>query len=267
MIVVATTDLDVNAVQLQLSELGATPIDLVAPSKTRRLILATAATEADAHRVANQLREAGLLSVVRPDGGARLEGWRSRTKPITFADRLSVCLAWSEHERANLPALIELGHGGFGAGDHPTTALLIDQLIQRILGQERVLDVGCGSGILGLGALKLGASDLVAVDIDSAAVDATQRHAVLNDLAHQVEATAAPLPDLRGPFDVVLANIARAGIVELATELVGHVAPGGWLAVSGISPSQCSQVADFLRPLIEVERCTSGDWSALVLAR
>ena len=66
-------------------------------------------------------------------------------------------------------------------------------------------------------------------------------------------------------FDVVMANIGRAAIVEVAPQLVQHVSPGGWLAVSGISPTQCSQVADFLRPLVEVGRHTSGEWSALVL--
>ena len=82
-----------------------------------------------------------------------------------------------------------------------------------------------------------------------------------------MEATLAVLGDIGGTFDVVLANVARAGIVELAPELVSHVSPDGWLAVSGISPSQCSQVAGFLGPLAEVERRTSGEWSTLVLAR
>ena len=139
-------------------------------------------------------------------------------------------------------------------------------LVERIAGGERVLDVGCGSGILGLCALKLGAAGVVAGDVKPDAFEAARRNAGINGLGRRLEATLAPLVDIDGPFDVVLANIARAGIVELAPELVSHVSPDGWLAVGGISPSQCSQVVDFLQPLVEVERRTSGEWSTVVLA-
>ena len=83
----------------------------------------------------------------------------------------------------------------------------------------------------------------------------------------RMEATLTPLGGIEGSFDVVVANIARAGIVELASELVAHVSPDGWLAVGGISPSQCDQVAGFLLPLTEVGRRASGEWATLVLAR
>ena len=88
-----------------------------------------------------------------------------------------------------------------------------------------------------------------------------------DDLAGRVEAMLAPPSRIDGTFDVVLANIARAGIVELASELVSRVSPGGWLAAGGISPSQCSQVVGFLHPLVEVGRRTFGEWSTVVLAR
>ena len=107
----------------------------------------------------------------------------------------------------------------------------------------------------------------MAVDVEPDAVEAARRNAQVNGMDRRMEATLAPLGDIGGTFDVVLANIARAAIVELASELVSHVSPDGWLAVSGISPSQCAPVADFLRPLAEVERRTSGEWSTLVLAR
>lgn len=71
----------------------------------------------------------------------------------------------------------------------------------------------------------------------------------------------------KGP--IVMAANARSGqpAVELAPELVAHVSPGGWIAVGGISPPQCSQVVDFLHSLVEVERATAGEWSSLVLAK
>ena len=106
---------------------------------------------------------------------------------------------------------------------------------------------------------------MVAVDIKAEAVDATRRNAALNGMDGRVEATVAPLGELGGTFEIVLANIGRAAVVELAPQLVERLSPGGWLAVSGISPPQCSLVAGFLRPLVELARRTSGEWSVVVL--
>ncbi len=266
-IVVVATREEVAGVRARLGELGVRASRVVAPSDTRRLVLATVDDEWEAERLTVALRAEGRLAVTRPDGGPRLVEWMRYTLPITFGERLSVCFAWSEHDRSDLAGLIELGTGGFGNGQHPSTRLLIEQLMGRIKGGERVLDVGCGSGVLGLCALRLGASRVVAVDIKAAAVEATRRNAALNEMDQRVEANFAPLGEIEGAFDVVVANIGRAGIVELAPELIRLVSPGGWLAGSGISPSQCSLVAEFLRPLVELERRTSGEWSALVVAR
>jgi ribosomal protein L11 methyltransferase len=258
----------VAAVQARLRGSGVGAVHVVAPGdarRARRLVLATVDDESEAERLAVALRAEGRPAVTRPDGGPRLEAWMRHTRPITFGARLSICFAWSEHDRGAQSTSIELGAGGFGSGRHPSTALLIEQLLQRITGCERVLDVGCGSGVLGLCALGLGASCVVATDIKADAIEATRRNAALNGMARRVEATPAPLSEIEGTFDVVVANVGRAALVELAPELVPRVSPGGWIAVSGISPSQCSLVAGFLRPLVELERPTSGEWAGLVL--
>ena len=266
-VVVVTTEDDLAVVRGSLGERGVGAVQVVAPSDTRRLVLAAVDDEWDAHRLAATLRAAGRSAVTRPDGGVRLEAWMRHTRPIRFGERLSVCFAWSEHDRGDLSGLIELGAGGFGSGQHPSTRLLIELLMEGIRGGERVLDVGCGSGVLGLCALELGASRVAAIDMKQDAVDATRRNAAVNGMGERVRATAAPLAEIEDAFDVVVANIGRAGLVELAPELVERVSPGGLLAVSGISSSQASLVAGFLRPLVELERRTSGEWSALVLTR
>lgn len=265
-IVVATTRAELDEVCGRLRALGARPIDVVAPGDIRRVVLA-AVDDRSAASIAAALRAEGLMAVTRPDGGAALQKWLRDTAPVMFGDRLSVCPAWSEHERGDLPGLVELGLGGFGNGRHPTTRQIIEELVERIVGGERVLDVGCGSGILALCALRLGAAEAVAVDIDPAAVEATRRNAALNNLADRLTVTQAPLGDIDGPFDTVLANVARAGIVELASELVSHVSLAGWLAVGGLSPTQLTQAAGFLQPLVEVGSRASGEWATLVLAR
>ena len=267
MIAVATTEDGLDGVRGRLRTLGLRSVEVVAPSDARRVVLAEVDDEWSMAGVAAALRAEGVMAVTRPDRGAALEVWSQDARPITFGERLSVCPAWSEHDRSDVPGLIELGPGGFGNGRHPTTRELIEVLVERIAGGERVLDVGCGSGILGLCALRLGAASVVAVDVQPDAVEAARRNSGINGMAGRLEATLDPLGDIGGPFDAVLANIARAGIAELAWELVSHVSLHGWLAVGGISPSQCAQIVDFLHPLIEVERRTSGEWSTLVLAR
>ncbi len=263
---VATTEGGLGAACDRLRALGAHAVEVVAPGDVRRVVLAAMDEGSEAGLVA-ALRAEGLTAVMRPDGGAALQKWLRDTRPVTVDGRLSVCRAWSEHDRSDLPGLIELGPGGFGDGRHPTTRQILEELADRIGGGERVLDVGCGSGILGLCALKLGAASVTAVDVKPEAVEAARRNARLNGMGRHLEVALARLEDIDDRFDVVLANIARAGIVELASELVSHTAPGGWLAVGGISPSQCVQVVDFLKPLVEVSRRASGDWSTLVLSR
>ena len=265
-IAVATTDDELSGVDDRLRALGASVIEVAAPSDTRRVVL-VAVDEGGATGLVAALRAEGLMAVTRPDGGAALQKWLRDTAPVTFGKRLSVCRVWSEHDRGDLPGLVELGPGGFGDGRHPTTRLIIDELVERVAGGERVLDVGCGSGVLGLCALRLGAAAVVAVDIDARAVEAARLNARINGMSHRMEATSAPLGDIEGAFEAVVANIARAGIVELAPELSPRVSPHGWLVVGGISPSQCSQVAGFLRPLTEVARRTSGEWATLVLSK
>jgi len=266
-IVVAATENTVARTRDRLRALGVTDVQVAAPSAARRLVLATVTDAWEAERIVAALRAAGELAVSRPDSGVRLEEWRRHTAPRTFAERLTLAFAWSEHDRHGLPGVIELGLGGFGSGQHPSTRLLIEELLARIAGGERVLDVGCGSGVLGLGALALGASHLTAVDLKPDAVDATRRNAALNGMGERVEATTAPLARLDVPFDVVVANVGRAAIVELAPELRRLLAPGGWLAVSGFEPSLASPVAGFLRPLVEVGRRTDGGWTALVMGK
>ena len=220
-----------------------------------------------AGRLAELLRDEGYAAVARPADGPEREAWMRHTQPVTIGGRLTVCFAWSEHGGDDSLGLIQLGPGGFGNGEHPTTRMLLEVLIERLRGGERVLDVGCGSGVLGLGALELGAAHVTAIDLKPAAIAATLRNAALNAMEQRVDAGVQPLDTIAGSFDAIVANIGRGASVELAPQLLRLLAPGGWLAVSGISPPQCSLVAGFLRPLVVVDQRTSGEWAAVVFAR
>jgi ribosomal protein L11 methylase PrmA len=263
-VVVATAPGEVERVQQRLCELGVSGAHVVSPSDTRRLVLAPVEDDGDAEHLAMTLRSEGMLAVARAERGPRLEAWTQHTRPVTFGERLAVCFAWSEHDRPDVSRLIEIGAGGWSA-QHPSTRLLVEQLLARVAGGERVLDVGCGSGVLGLCAVALGAERVIAIDIKESAVDATRRNAALNGLDRHVEVAIGPLQDLEGTFDIVLANVGRAALVELGPHLVQRLSTEGWIAASGISPSQCSLVAGFLNPLVEVERQVSGEWATVIL--
>jgi ribosomal protein L11 methyltransferase len=268
LLILATEEDDLPRARSRLVDLGLSPAEVVAPSDVHRLLLASVDNEPEPGRLVARLRAEGRPAVLRPGGGAPLEGWRRHTRPIDIGGRLTLCFVWSEHDRRGAPNLIELDpDGGFGTGAHPTTALLLEELVARIRGGERVLDVGCGSGVLGLCALRLGAASALGVDIDADAIQATRRNAELNRLGSRMEATLGRLQEVEGVFDVVLANIGRAALVELAPELKARLAPNGWLAVSGISPTQCSLAAALLAPLEVLEQRTTPEWSAVLLVR
>jgi ribosomal protein L11 methyltransferase len=268
-VVLATTEDGLPEAKEQLAALGL-PVEGLAtqaPSDTRRLILIPTDDDAQAACLVARLRAEGRHAVMRSEAGPRLDSWVRHTEPVAVGDRLTICFVWSEHDRRGLPNLLEIDPGGgFGAGAHPATRLVLEELVARITGGERVLDVGCGSGVLALSALRLGASSAVGVDIDPPAIEATTRNAALNGFADRVVAANAPLAEIDGTFDVVVANIGWAPIVELAADLTARVAPGGWLAVSGITAAHSSRVIAALRPLEVIGQRTEDEWTALVLA-
>ncbi|MDR0275118.1 MAG: 50S ribosomal protein L11 methyltransferase [Burkholderiaceae bacterium] len=150
----------------------------------------------------------------------------------------------------------------FGTGAHPTTRMCLRWLAGRDLRGRRVLDYGCGSGILAIGAALLGAREVMAVDIDPAAVQATQANAQANGVTLQ-----AGLPELAaGAFDVVLANILAAPLKLLAPLLAGHVAAGGHLALAGLLERQTAELQAAYAPWLPLQVADTQDGWALLTA-
>ena len=189
-----------------------------------------------------ELRADGHAAVLGPPDEAHAVGWQSRNRAVLVGGKLAVCFPWADTDAS---AVVEIDPGeAFGAGTHPSTRLLAGWLAECITGGERVLDVGCGSGVLTLVAARLGAAEAVGIDIEPAAVSAAESNARRNGLDDVTAFSTAAVGEAGlGTFDVVVANINADVLVPLAGDIAERVAPGGRLAISGISAAQTSSVA------------------------
>ena len=157
-------------------------------------------------------------------------------------------------------------HMAFGTGTHETTRMICRQLLNMPLEGKRVLDCGCGTGILGICALKLGADSCVGYDIDEWSTDNTRHNAVINRVDDRLEALcgdATLLCSYAPEFDVVLANINRNILLQDMEHFVRVMAPGATLILSGFYQADCQMLADkaLTLGLHPVTTTTDGDWA------
>ena len=248
--------------------------------------LDAAAATAAAQRARRDLR--GVAAIAEPtispvaDTDWR-ESYKLHFKPWHFG-RMHWVPVW-ERDSYVLPAddaLVLLDPGmAFGTGNHETTRLCCERLVayadQRraargSLDGLRVIDAGCGSGILAISAVKLGFAAVAGFDNDPEAVAVSRENATLNGATGQVEFFVGNLiTGLQGrQADVVMANILANVLREFARELVAAVAPGGWLVLSGILATEIEAVRrEFatVAPGWALESRTMGEWSDLKLVR
>jgi ribosomal protein L11 methyltransferase len=265
LVVVAARRDDANAALVALAAHGAGPVEEQSMGCDRVLVYGRFAGEASARGAVVALRDAGWPAVVRPLAGGHLTAWRNHTRPIDVAGRVWVCFPWSEFDRGQAPAVVEIDPGrAFGTGAHPSTRLLMVELAVRLAGGESVLDVGCGSGVLAVTAARLGAGTVVATDLNDEALVATRANAARNEVAGRIETSASSVEDLEAVFDVIVANIGAATLIELAPSIQPRLAAGGWLGLSGLSPAQVSKVAAAYDRVQVASLPTEEDWAAVV---
>ena len=191
---------------------------------------------------------------------------QSQFTPVEITSSFWIVPTWHEPP-AQATTVIRLDPGlAFGTGTHPTTRmclrwLAVSQADHGPLG--RVLDYGCGSGILAIGAAKFGAVDIDAVDIDEAAVQSTHANAEANHVVLN-----AGLPDKAlGAYQTVLANILATPLKVLAPLLCAHVAPGGHLVLAGILERQAAELKTTYAPYCALQVHDSEDGWILMTAR
>ncbi len=192
--------------------------------------------------------------------------WLNDFGPMKFGSRLWICPGDSSVDDHDA-VVVRLDPGlAFGTGTHATTALCLDWLDGLNLQGTTVLDVGCGSGVLAIAALSLGCERAVAMDIDPQAIRATVENALNNDVRDHLMVTNHS-NGIAGEFDVVIANILAAPLIDMAALIAGHVNAGCLLALSGILSEQVDEVLEAYRPWIEFDETVSREQGGQTWAR
>ncbi|NDY96449.1 50S ribosomal protein L11 methyltransferase [Wenzhouxiangella limi] len=195
--------------------------------------------------------------------------WMDRYRPMQFGHGLWICPSHVDPDPA-WPLVIKLDPGlAFGSGTHPTTALCLEWIAALEPDIERVIDFGCGSGVLAIAAALKGAREVIAIDHDPQALSATLENARRNAVADRITAIAPlALNDrmARGETaQLVVANILARPLIDLAPTLAHRVEPGGALVLSGILPEQAEAVAEAYRSLDPQPTITQRDgWVRIV---
>ncbi len=259
-------------VELELWELGATGLEERDSTTIERgppgghsVVLASFPDEAAAHRALEALRSDHDVDLVYVDGRNWAVEWRRGFRSQRIGERLLLRPSWEPVDGGTDDVVVAIDpENAFGSGDHETTRLVLRVIERRIAGGERVLDVGCGSGVLSIAALKLGALEADAIDVETNAIATAHRNASLNGV-ERMRASTRPLTELDQTYGIVLANIETRVLVPMAEPLCARVAPGGFLVVSGVLRSERDELLRAFSSMRLDEALEEGEWCAFVL--
>ncbi len=198
-------------------------------------------------------------------------GWKARIPVLHLGERVVIKPSWRTYVPRADEIVLEMDPGlAFGTGMHPTTQLCVAMLEATVRPGMRVLDVGTGTGILAMVAARLGAGEVVAVDTDADAVTAARRNFRANGVLSRIRLAHGSLPQAKGRFDVVVANILAPVIRAMVEEgLATRLRPQGTLIASGILVEQAPAVEATMarHGLRVVEQREQEDWVALRAVR
>ena len=227
------------------------------------------------HQRVAKLREYGLnpgendVSAATVDNQQWVTVWQKYYHPLRVTDQLTIVPQWEEYEPADpKEKLIFLDPGmAFGTGTHPTTRLMLEALEKTIVGNEYVIDVGTGSGVLSIAAKHLGAGKVDAYDIDEVAVNSAKKNLALNPIAKDVKVGVNSLLDgIHTQADLIVANILAEIIVPLIPQAYENLKPGGKFLVSGIIDDKAPLIRQKLQEqgfIIDDEQ-QMKDWHGMI---
>ena len=239
--------------------------DMLAMVKSEMAELSALDTEKKFGRLACE------LSNVREEDWAN--NWKQYFKPLTVGDKLVIKPSWEEYEGTEDRTVLEIDpESSFGTGQHNTTQLCLELLETNLSENDRVLDIGCGSGILSIAALLLGAKDACAVDIDLNSVKIASQNAAKNNISpdRYVTYDGNIISDeklrekIGGGYQLITANIVADVLIAMAPIFGQFLVPHGRIIISGIIIERCSEVMEAMENngFIRTELRESGGWAA-----
>lgn len=217
-----------------------------------------------------RLSAEGIEHTIRSDScdvESCLVNWRKYFKPIPVGQKILIRPIWRDDYEAGDRVVLNLEPGlAFGTGTHETTRLCLEALEKYVRKDSRMLDVGCGSGILSVAGLLLGAESAVGIDIDEMAVKASVENARLNHVEERYTGIRGNLADrVDGVYDVITANIVADAIIMLSGDIEKHMDERSVYIMSGIIDSRLQDVLDALpENMTVVEQLEEKGWLCLV---
>lgn len=214
----------------------------------------------------------GSLETVKRivDGDDWIEIWRKHYRPMQFG-KVWVCPEWLEKEVSDDKIKVRIDSNmAFGTGEHETTSMVIEMMQEYIKPSDTVIDVGCGSGILGIAAVKLGAAHAILTDIDFVAVKSAEHNCKLNDVADKTKvALSNLLDDTSVKGDLIVANITAEVLGILAKSILKNVKDNGIIIMSGIIHSRYEYVLKTYSELgfTLIEKRQKGEWIAMAMKK
>ncbi len=207
-----------------------------------------------------------------PDWG---EQWKKYFKPIRVSNNIIVKPTWERYAPSSRDIVIEIDPGmAFGTGQHASTRMCIEAL-EDVIMQDRsvqnwkVLDVGCGTGILGITAAKLGAGDVICLDIDKKATEIAAENAAINLVSDRLHIVSKDAITINEPRNLIIANLTSKLLLKLRQHLTLLLEPEGYMIISGIIEQDSKEIEEnfLVAPLIQSKVIKEKEWVCYVLRK
>jgi ribosomal protein L11 methyltransferase len=203
------------------------------------------------------------------------EQWKKYFKPLRVTRSIVIKPTWERYQATSRDTVIDIDPGmAFGTGQHPSTWMCLEALEEILLKDRsfrewRVLDVGTGTGILGIAAAKLGAKSVMCVDIDPQAVEIAHQNVAVNRVGDRVVIVNSDVVKIKGTFELIVANLTADALVKIKSHLVKMMEPGGYLIISGIIEQNRKDIEKaFLKDKLTTHRAiTDKEWLSYVFKK
>jgi ribosomal protein L11 methyltransferase len=203
------------------------------------------------------------------------EQWKKYFKPLRVTRSIVIKPTWERYQATSRDTVIDIDPGmAFGTGQHPSTWMCLEAMEEILLKDRtfrewRVLDVGTGTGILGIAAAKLGAKSVMCVDIDPQAVEIAHENVAVNRVGDRVVIVNSDVVKIKGTFELIVANLTADALIRIKSHLVKMMEPGGYLVISGIIEQNRKDIEKaFLKDKLATHRAiTDREWVSYVFKK